>query len=86
MATYQISINERTSAGKSILAMLSAIPETVSFTKVKPVTKTEEEKHSPLYYQLQNAFHDVKLMVDGKMREKTLDEFLAELPDDPDEL
>ena len=77
MATYQINVNERTSAGKSILAMLSAIPETVSFTKVAPVTKTE--KHSPLYYQLQSAFHDVKLMVDGKMREKTLDEFLAEI-------
>jgi len=84
MATYQININERTSAGKSILAMLSAIPETVSFTKVKHEVK--EEKHSPLYYQLQSAFHDVKLMVDGKMQEKTLDEFLAELPDDPDKL
>ena len=84
MATYQININERTSAGKSILAMLSAIPETVSFTKLKPAAKVEE--HSPLYYQLQSAFRDVKLMVDGKMREKTLDEFLAELPDAPDEL
>ena len=84
MATYQININERTSAGKSILAMLLAIPETVSFTKVKPVGK--KEKRSPLYYQLQSAFHDVKLMVDGKKQEKTLDEFLAELPDDPNEL
>ena len=84
MATYQLQINERTSIGRSILAMLSAIPEAVSFEKIKPVAKVE--KHSPLYYQLESAFKDVKLMIDGKKKEKTLDEFLAELPDDPSEL
>jgi hypothetical protein len=84
MATYQLQINERTSTGKSILAMLSAIPGVITLEKVKPVAKTE--KHSPLYYELQSAFQDVKLMVDGKKPQKTLDEFLAELPDNPDDL
>ena len=51
--------------------------------KAKPV---EEEEHSPLYYRLQSVFRDVKLMVDGKKPKKTIEEFLAELPDDPNEL
>ena len=46
----------------------------------------EEEEHSPLYYRLQSAFRDVKLMVDGKKPKKTIEEFLAEFPDDPNEL
>lgn len=44
------------------------------------------EEHSPLYYTLQSAFRDVKLMMDGKKPKKTIEEFLAEFPDEPDEL
>jgi hypothetical protein len=64
--------------------MLSAVPEAVSFEKVKPAAKVE--KHGLLYYELQNAFRDVKLMVDGKKPKKTIDEFLDELPDVPGKL
>ncbi|MDR2564226.1 MAG: hypothetical protein LBC98_09865 [Prevotellaceae bacterium] len=46
----------------------------------------EENEHSPLYYQLQGAFRDVKLMMDGEKPKKTIEEFLAELPDDNNEL
>jgi len=42
----------------------------------------KKEEHSPLYYDLQSAFRDVKLMVDGKKPKKTIEEFLAELPDE----
>jgi hypothetical protein len=44
------------------------------FTKVKA-----KEKHSPLYYELNSAFKEVKLMIDGKKPEKTLDELIYEL-------
>jgi hypothetical protein len=46
------------------------------------ITEEKEETHSPLYYELQSAFRDVKLMIDGKKKEKTIEEFLAELPDE----
>jgi hypothetical protein len=45
-----------------------------TFTKVKT-----KQKHSPLYYELDHAFKDVKLMIDGKKPEKTLDELIYEL-------
>jgi hypothetical protein len=38
-----------------------------------------KEKHSPLYYELDHAFKDVKLMIEGKKPEKTLDELIYEL-------
>jgi hypothetical protein len=38
-----------------------------------------KEKHSPLYYELDHAFKDVKLMIDGKKPEKTIEEFLDEI-------
>jgi hypothetical protein len=44
------------------------------FTKVKA-----KEKHSPLYYELDSAFKDVKLMIDGKKQGKTIEEFLDEV-------
>ena len=66
-------------------AFLKTMAKKMGWTveKAKPV---EEEEHSPLYYRLQSAFRDVKLMMDGKKPEKTIEEFLAELPDDPNEL
>jgi hypothetical protein len=85
MATYQIQVNEHSSFGKSLLAMLSAIPETVSVKKIEQKESAKKaEKHSPLYYDLQEAFRDVKLMVDGKKRKKTAEEFLYELQNSND--
>jgi hypothetical protein len=43
-----------------------------TFAKVK-------KKHSPLYYELDRAFKDVKLMIDGKKPEKTIEELIYEL-------
>ena len=75
MATYQVQINERTSFGKSLVTFLQSIPQAVTFelTEKKPVTKSE------LYKSLDSAFRDVRLMMDGKKREKTVEEFLDEL-------
>ncbi|GHT55579.1 hypothetical protein FACS189446_7060 [Bacteroidia bacterium] len=75
MATYQISINERTTLGKNLLGLLMSMPKTVSFEKKKTV-KPEETQ---LYKDLQEAFHDVKLMTEGKKPKKSLDELIYEL-------
>ena len=75
MAVYQIRINERMSLGKSIVAFLQSIPQIVTFEKPveKPAPKSE------LYESLNRAFADVRLMMDGKKKKKTIEEFLDEL-------
>ncbi|MDR1813675.1 MAG: hypothetical protein LBR18_02375 [Tannerella sp.] len=55
---------------------------TVAKAKAAPAVKAEE--HSPLYYDLQSAFHDVRLMLDGKKKKKTAQEFLYELRNNND--
>ena len=55
---------------------------TLPFVKVKRKSKAESEFN--LYESLDRAFADVRLMLDGKKREKTLDELIDELPDNSD--
>jgi hypothetical protein len=83
MATYQIQINERTAAGKQTMEFLKPIPEAVSFRKTTGRAAVDPEE-SELYKSLRSAFHDVRLMLDGKKRKKTLDELIDELPDSYD--
>ena len=71
MASYHVQINERVALGKSIVAFLQSIPHLVTFEKSKP--------KSELYHSLNHAFADVRLMLDGKKKEKTVEEFLDEL-------
>jgi len=75
MGVYQIRINEKMSVGKSIIAFLQSIPQVVTFEK--PTEKTARK--SELYHGLDSAFADVRLMLDGKKREKSLDELIDEL-------
>jgi hypothetical protein len=77
MATYSITINEKMSIGKNLIAYIQSIPQAVTFKRLRK----KEEKKSWLYYELKSAFTDVKLMMDGKKREKTIEELLDELPD-----
>jgi hypothetical protein len=49
----------------------------VTVKKEKTAVKSEPEFN--LYESLDRAFADVKLMMDGKKRKKTLDEFLEEI-------
>jgi len=78
MAMYQMYINERMSLGKSLVAYLQSIPQIVTIQTSKA---KEEETISPeeLYGNLNRAFADVKLMIDGKKRKKSVEEFLNEL-------
>ena len=82
MATYQIQINERMHLGKNLVAYLQSIPQIVTFQRSEPKEKTISSKE--LYGRLDCAFRDVKLMIDGKKRKKTLDELINELPDSND--
>ena len=75
MVTYQIQVNERTSLGKALVAYLRSIPQIVTLKK----TKATAEPLPTLYECLDSAFADVKLMVDGKKRKKTAQEFLEEI-------
>jgi hypothetical protein len=79
MAIYQVEINERMQLGKSLVTYLQSIPQIVTFQKT--VSKEETISSEELYERLDRAFHDVKLMVDGKKRKKTLAELIDELPD-----
>jgi hypothetical protein len=75
MAVYQIRVNEKMALGKSIIAFLQSTPQAVTFEtpQVKAAQKSE------LYEGLKSAFTDVRLMLDGKKKEKTLDELIDEL-------
>ncbi|MDR2148048.1 MAG: hypothetical protein LBE91_16495 [Tannerella sp.] len=75
MASYHIRVNEKMALGKSLVAYLQSIPQIVTFEmpEEKPASKSE------LYDGLDSAFAEVRLMLDGKKKEKSLDEFLEEL-------
>ena len=75
MESYHVQINEKTSLGKGVVAFLHSIPQTVTIEK-------PEKKQPPkswLYHRLDSAFADVRLMMDGKKKKKTLDELIDEL-------
>ena len=75
MATYQITINEKAKLGRSLMTVLQSIPHVVTFEK----SRKKEAKNSWLYGELEEALHDVRLMREGKLPEKTAQEFLAEI-------
>ena len=62
-------------------SFLKTLSKKMGWTIQKAETEVKAEEHSPLYYELQSAFKDVKLMIDGKKPEKTIEEFLAEFTD-----
>jgi hypothetical protein len=58
---------------------LKTLSKKMGWTVAKAKTATKAEEHSQLYYDLQSAFRDVRLMIDGKKPEKSLDELIDEL-------
>ena len=83
MTTYQIEINETAPLGQSIIALLKSakdvIPSIVKKREKRELTYEEVVNKSDLHRRLDSAFSDVRLMLDGKKREKTLDELIDEL-------
>jgi len=73
MASYYIRVNEKMSLGKSLVAYLQSIPQIVTFEMPKEKPKSE------LYNGLNSAFAEVRLMLDGKKKEKSAQEFLEEM-------
>ena len=78
MARYYINVNEKMALGKSVLAFLQSVPQAITFEKPKEKPKSE------LYYGLNHAFADVRMMLDGKKKEKTIEEFINELRNNND--
>ena len=75
MASYHIRINEKMSVGKNVIAYLQSIPQVVTLG----IPKKREKHKSEQYNGLNSAFAEVRLMLDGKKRKKTAQEFLEEL-------
>jgi hypothetical protein len=75
MASYHVTINEKSALGKGIVTFLQSFPQAVTFE----IPKKKEKPKSKLYYELDHAFGEVRLMLDGKKKEKSLDEFIEEL-------
>jgi hypothetical protein len=75
MASYNVSVKEQSSFGKSVVDFLQSIPQSISFE----FPKKKEKKKSQLYYELDHAFGEVRLMLDGKKKKKTAQEFLEEI-------
>ena len=75
MASYHVRINEKMGIGKSIVAFLQSIPQVVTFD----IPKKKEKPKSELYHGLNSAFAEVRLMLDGKKKKKSIDEFLEEM-------
>ena len=54
----------------------------IAYGRTLPFVKVRKEKPAPkseLYHNLDRAFADVRLMMDGKKRKKTIEEFIDEL-------
>ncbi|MDR2231905.1 MAG: hypothetical protein LBE56_02135 [Tannerella sp.] len=83
MAIYQVEINETTPLGQSIVALLKSakdvVPSMTEKKKKRELTYEEVINKSDLHRHIDSAMKDVRLMLDGKKREKTLDELIAEL-------
>jgi len=68
-----VIIEDNSSQAKKFVAYARTLP----FVKVKRKSKAESEFN--LYESLDHAFADVRLMMDGKKKKKTAQEFLEEL-------
>ena len=83
MATYQVQIDEQLPLGRSIVSLLQSANEAVvSFVKKREkreLTYEEVVNKSDFHRQLDNAFKDVRLMLDGKKQEKDAYELLYEM-------
>ena len=54
---------------------INEIPQVVTFD----IPKKKEKPKSELYHGLNSAFAEVRLMLDGKKKKKSIDEFLEEM-------
>jgi len=79
MVTYQPQINDTMPLGKGAATLPQSVPKAATVPK-----KEKEAPKSQLYHDLDRAFAEVRLMLDGKMRKKTLRELIDELPDSCD--
>ena len=75
MATLVKEKLKKTTAETTLNGFCVDIPQVVKIRKIKE----KEIKKNDLYHRLDRAFADVRLMLDGKKKGKTLDELIEEL-------
>jgi hypothetical protein len=75
MGTYHIKVNEQMEMSRSVLAFLQPISQVAIFE----VLRQEQKPKSELYDGLNSAFAEVKLIMDGKKKRKSAQEFLEEM-------
>ena len=68
MTTYQLQINESTSLGKSIIALLQSVPQAVK------LQKTESDTNELLLSRFEKGLKEAKMMKDGILPKKPLSE------------
>jgi len=75
MATLVKEKLKKTSAETTLNGFCVDFPHVVKIRK----PKEKETQKNDLYHRLDRALADVKLMIDGKKRKKTAEEFLEEI-------
>ena len=75
MQQYLISVPET----KHASFLLNYIIQTGYFNEVKPFIDDEGDEQQLLENDLAEAFYEVKLMKEGKLKKQTLREFINEL-------
>jgi hypothetical protein len=74
MATYSVTINEKTAKGKSILTILHSLNDVVTIVPQNPVTS----KGNLLLNQTSQGAKEALEIKAGKRKGKTLDDLLNE--------
>jgi hypothetical protein len=75
MTTITIKINERTKAGKAFMAMTNFFRDSKAIEIIEPTMTTKEKA---FLKDIENGLKEVKLIQEGKLKPKTLEELLNE--------
>jgi hypothetical protein len=75
MTTITIKINERTKAGKAFMAMMNFFRDSKTIEIIDTEMKAKEKAFMK---DIENGLKEVKLIQEGKLKAKTLNELLNE--------
>ncbi|HNY08087.1 MAG TPA: hypothetical protein PKL64_08340 [Bacteroidales bacterium] len=73
---YLIRLKDTSTKAKTIINLLKSLEEDYDFIEI--VSEKDNPPKSVLYKELEKAFHEVRLIKDGKIKAKSLTELLNE--------